>query len=475
MVATRSSLGDHKGAHRIFKVALLTFAVVGLIGTGILFFGAHYIACSMIKIPEAEMTLVALSPAIFFVAITCVFRGYFNGKDSLKTTARSQSLEQISKTIFTILIVDLVAMLSGNVTVMAAGANFATTIATFSSLIYLFAYYRFRRKDLKKDLANSIPDDTYLKKSRLQIVKDILFVSIPMSLSSILSSINGNVDTVTVVRGLETYLSHDLAMKQYGILSGKVATLSTLPLSFNIAFATALVPAISAAKAKNDEQTIKKRVSFSILAAIIIALPCMVGLILFAQPILDLLFPNVNEGAFILQMSALSILFIAVEQTINGTLQGLGKIFVPAIALSFGVALKIVLNIVLVRIPALGAAGAAIATAACHLLALIIGANVLRKNIKLNIQFSRYIFKPIVATGSMGVISYTAYLLINSFTSQNIATVIAILIAIVIYILLVFLLKIFTKEEIFMIPYGTKIYQLLEKTGIYQQGKRLKT
>lgn len=174
-------------------------------------------------------------------------------------------------------------------------------------------------------------------------------------------------------------------------------------------------------------------------------------------------------------MSALSILFIAIEQTINGTLQGLGKIFVPAIALSFGVALKIVLNIVLVRIPALGAAGAAIATAACHLLALIIGANVLRKNIKLNIQFSRYIFKPIVATGFMGVISYTAYLLINSFTSQNIATVIAILIAIVIYILLVFLLKIFTKEEIFMIPYGTKIYQLLEKTGIYQQGKRLKT
>jgi len=468
MVATRSSLGDHKGAHRIFKVALLTFATIGLIGSAILFFGANFIANSMIKIPEAEMTLVALSPAIFFVAITCVFRGYFNGRNSIKTTARSQSLEQVSKTVFTILLVDLLAMISGNVTIMAAGANFATTIATFSSLIYLFAYYRLKRKELKQDLETSIEDDTYTKKSRIQIVKDILFVSIPMSLSSILSSINGNVDTITVVRGLETYLSHDMAMKQYGILSGKVATLSTLPLSFNIAFATALVPAISAAKAKKDEQTIQKRVSFSILASIIIALPCMIGLIVFAQPILDLLFPNVNEGAFILQMSALSILFIALEQTINGTLQGLGKIFVPAIALSFGVVLKIILNIVLVRIPELGAAGASIATAACHLLALSIGASVLKRNIKLKISFSRYIIKPILATGAMGIISYTSYLLLGSILSQNKATILAIIIAILIYLIFVFLLKIFTKEEIFMIPYGTKLYKFLEKTGIYK-------
>lgn len=475
MVATRSSMGDHKGAHRIFKIALATFAMIGLLGSAILFFGAHYISNYMIKIPEAEATLIALSPAIFFVAITCVFRGYFNGKDSLKTTARSQSLEQVSKTIFTILIVDLIAMLSGNVTIMAAGANFATTIATFSSLIYLFAYYRYKRKELKKDLANSIPNSEYLKKSRLGIIKDILFVSIPMSLSSILSSINGNVDTVTVVRGLETFLSHDLAMKQYGILSGKVATLATLPLSFNIAFATALVPAISAAKARNDEQTIKKRISFSILSAIIIALPCMVGLILFAQPILDLLFPNVNEGAFILQMSALSILFIALEQTINGSLQGLGRIFVPAIALSIGVLVKIILNIVLVKIPALGAAGAAIATAVCHLIALVIGANVLRKCIKLDISFGRYIGKPIIATVFMGIVSYTTYFIIASIASQNFATILAIGIAIFLYVILIFLLKTFTKEEIFMIPYGTKIYKLLEKTGMYQQGKRLKT
>ena len=45
-----------------------------------LFFGANVIANYWLQIPDAEMTLVALSPAIFFVAISSVMRGYFNGK-----------------------------------------------------------------------------------------------------------------------------------------------------------------------------------------------------------------------------------------------------------------------------------------------------------------------------------------------------------------------------------------------------------
>ena len=72
--------GDHKGAHRIFKIAFATFSVIGLIGSLMLFLGANVIANQWLQIPEAEMTLVALSPAIFFVAVSSVMRGYFNGR-----------------------------------------------------------------------------------------------------------------------------------------------------------------------------------------------------------------------------------------------------------------------------------------------------------------------------------------------------------------------------------------------------------
>ena len=90
----------------------------------LLFFGAHTIAYNWIQIPEAELTLVALSPAIFFVSISSVFRGYFNGRENISVTANSQSLEQIFKTVLTIVVVEIVAVVTSTSTeMMAAGAN----------------------------------------------------------------------------------------------------------------------------------------------------------------------------------------------------------------------------------------------------------------------------------------------------------------------------------------------------------------
>ena len=131
LVSERVAVGDHKGAHRIFKIAFATFTVIGLVGTLMLFFGAHIIAVDWLQIPEAEMTMVALAPAIFFVAIASVMRGYFNGRQEIKATARSQSLEQIFKTALTIILVEIVAIASNLSTeLMAAGATLATTLAT---------------------------------------------------------------------------------------------------------------------------------------------------------------------------------------------------------------------------------------------------------------------------------------------------------------------------------------------------------
>ena len=465
LVSENMARGDYKGAHRIFKISFATFSVIGFIGTLILFLGARYIADVWLSIPDAELTLVALSPAIFFVAVISVFRGYFNGREDMKATANSQTLEQLFKTVLTILVVEIVAICSGiNTKLMAAGANLATTFATIGSFMYLYMYYRIRRKDLAREIVESRAFPT---KSIIGTVRNILKVSIPMSLSSILTSINRNVDSMTVKRGLQTFLTETEALKQYGILSGKVDTLVALPLSFNIAFATALVPAISASMARGDEKTANKRVSFSLLVTMLIGMPCMVGMMIFAEPILQLLFPNASEGTLIFQVSALSIIFTVLGQTVNGALQGLGKIFLPAIALSIGVAVKFVLNLILVSIPQVGAAGAAFATAVCHAIAFFICYYALRKNMKLDLTFSKFIVKPILATIIMSICSYSVYLLLIGINVGKMATIISIIIAIIIYMLTIVVLKIFTKEELLMVPYGNKIINILEKIRIY--------
>ena len=465
LVSERLAVGDNKGANRIFKVALVTFGTLGAIGSMLLFFGAHVIAYSWTQIPESELTLVALAPAIFFVSISSVFRGYFNGRRTLKITARAQTLEQIFKTIFTIGIVEVVAYVTSTSTeMMAAGANVATTLATFSSFVYLFMYYRIKRKEIGNEIQSST---NYKYENVKTIVKNILMVSIPLTLSSIMTSFNKNIDSFTVKRILSGYMPADIATKLYGQLSGKVDTVTNLPLAINIAFATALVPAISAAKAKNDRESATKRTSFSLLTSMLIGLPCVVGMIVFAQPILNLLYPKANEGALLLQLISVSVIFSILDQTINGALQGFGKVMVPAIALGIGCVVKLVLNIVLLKIPFFNVYGAAIGSIACHAVAFAIVFNVLKKYVKLDLPFNKFVIKPAIATTIMAVCSYTLYLLLDRIISGRLSTIIAMLFAVIIYLSAVVALKIYNKEDIYMLPKGEKIYRILEKLKIY--------
>ena len=469
LISEKVAVDDYKSAHRIFRIALLVFGLIGLTGTLILFLGANAIA-NAIDVPEATLSLQVLSPSITFVTIAAVLRGYFNGLDKVSITAKSQSLEQVFKTLITILAVEFIGMGTGlNTTLMAAGANLATTLSVTLSFLYFIMYYR----TFRKIVSPKIKETTNYKHEKVKkVVRNILIVSIPITLSAIMSTLSKVVDIVTVVKGLKTFLPDTLAKAQYGILSGKVDTLATLPLSFNIAFATALVPSVSALMAKKEEKTASKRISLSLLITMIIGLPCTFGMMVFANPILNLLFPNAPDGGLLLQIFSLTIIFAVLMQTTNGALQGLGRIMVPAITSFIGVMLKLILNLILVPNPKFGVNGAAIASVINNFFAFFLSFIVLSRTIKLNLNFKKFILKPIIATFAMCVCSYYLYtLMVGSIISAKIATILAIIIAVIIYLVMVVILKIFEEDEISMLPYGTKIYKILKRLGIYREIK----
>ena len=465
LISERLALGDNKGAQRIFRIAFATFAVIGFIGTLFLFFGANIIANNFLYVPEAEFTIKTLSPAIFFVSISSVMRGYFNGRQEMEATSKSQTFEQVFKTILTVVLVELaVFMTNQNTVVMATFATIATSLATILSFMYLFRFYKIARKEINVENEVGVLTE---KGSVKTIVKKILGVSIPISISSILSSINKNIDSFTVVRLLKPKIG-EKANELYGILSGKVDILTSMPLAFNIAFATALVPAISAARVKNDKETLNNRISFSLLVTLLIGLPCTIGMLVYADGILNLLFPAESAGAMLLAISALTIFFTALAQTINGALQGLGKVKVPAIALGCGVIVKLIANLILIPIDGIYANGAAIGSVLCHIVSFSIVYYTLRKTVKLQFKLHRLMIRPVLATIIMMIFSYISYLLvINIASSIRFATIIAIIVAIIVYAISVILLKIFSKTDILMLPKGEKIYNLLVKLKIY--------
>ena len=369
---------------------------------------------------------------------------------------RGKSIEQIFKTLFTILIVENIASISGNNTIlMAAGATIATTISSLFSVTYLYKYFIKRKKETWQEVISS---KIHRKESVFKIIKNILVVSVPIALCALFSATTKTIDALTVVRILKKVIGEEQATLQYGILNGKVDTLITLPYSFNIAFATALVPTISAAIAKKQINDAKRRIKFSILVTILIGLPCSFCMSIFSNHILELLFPNATSGGEMLKYSAWTIIFVVLIQTINGALQGLGKVNVPVIAFAIGAFIKIGFNLIL--IPLIGVKGAIISSIISHFISFIICFISLKNNINIKFKVSKFILKPIIASAIMSLTAYVFYISVMCKNiSRNILLIVSLLIGMIVYIMSILLMKILSQEEISMIPYGQKLYK----------------
>ena len=171
-----------------------------------MFLGASVIANSWLQIPEAEYTLMTLSPAIFFVSISSVIRGYFNGRECVKVTANSQSIEQTFKTLLTIIIVEIIAVISGvDTTIMASGANLATTLSSILCFAYLYMYYASVKKEIAREVKNTV---NYKYKSISKIIKEILLTKYNIDLPILYGgSINeGNINELVTINNLDGYV-----------------------------------------------------------------------------------------------------------------------------------------------------------------------------------------------------------------------------------------------------------------------------
>ncbi|MCL2354322.1 MAG: polysaccharide biosynthesis C-terminal domain-containing protein [Oscillospiraceae bacterium] len=249
----------------------------------------------------------------------------------------------------------------------------------------------------------------------------------------------------------------------------KVETIINLPIAITAAFSTVLVPTISSLMAKNDMEEANRKLSFSFFIALLIALPAAVGLSVISGPILRMIYPAAPEGALLLTLATIPMVFISLSFVINGGLYGLGKVIVPVISLVIGGAVKLILNIVLISNPNINVYGAVISSIVCQAIAFGICFYILNKHIKLKINIVNNVLKPILAVSVMGIAVWGTHYLMHGFIGNTVATLLSMVLGVCIYAFMIFAVKCLSKEEIYMIPFGTKIYPVLVKMKLYKQ------
>lgn len=472
LVSERIAIGDTKGAQRIFKVAFKFFTTIGFILSIGLFLGADFIATNILNVPDVAYVMKVLSPAIVFVAMSAVFRGYFSGQQNMKPTSVSQTLEQFLNCVLSITFV--YACIGKDPYIMAAAGNLSTTCAIVITFIYLRMYYGRHKLSTRGSIES--PEK---RKTNKELLKTILGISIPITVSSLISVISGVIDTATVSNCIQISLQdanmtkealEQAAMSATGILS-KVDTLVSFPLAINLAFSTALTPAISEALAIKDKKSASRRLSFSFFASLIIILPCAFGFIALAEPILKMLYPTASDGANVFMIASVSMILTSLSQTLTGGLYGVNQSKIPAIAAGLGAVIKFILNMILISNPNIGILGAAISSFVYQVIVFFICYNVMNRCVNMHIKFKTHILKPLVSAIGMGLIVFGGYKLFSMAFGNTISTILSILLGAISYCLLILLTKALTKDDIMMIPYGTKIYNILLKLRIYKEEK----
>ena len=168
-------------------------------------------------------------------------------------------------------------------------------------------------------------------------------------------------------------------------------------------------------------------------------------------------------------IASVSMILTALSQTLTGGLYGVNQSKIPAIAAGLGAVIKFILNMILTSNPNIGIYGASISSFVYALIVFFISYKVMNRCVNMHIKFRKHILKPVLSAIGMGLIVLGAHKLFNMALGNTISTILAILVGAISYCALILITKTLTKEDILMIPYGTKIYDVLVRLKIYKE------
>ncbi len=500
MVAESVARKEYKNTRKILKVAQRAFLVTGTLGTGAIILLTYFYlfndsfrsAFNITADADNVYSIVLISFSVLFCCIMSSYRGYYEGLRNMYPTAVSQVMEAAGKLVVGLVLAagtKYVCMTRFGMTeaesmpYVSGGAVLGVTIGSAVGAIYLIIRH-LRSSDgiTEQQLAESPDADT-----ANFLLKSLFAIAVPVVIGSLVRDVAALVDLTTVkarLTGVVTanptlvkdvfgvdiqYTSaEDIVTYLYGCYKGYAYSIYNLVPTITSVIGVSAIPILCTAWTSGNKNEIKLSIGSIIKLTSIIALPAGIGITVLSGPILNLLYSSRPDEVIIsspvLQMLGISAIFSAMAVPTTSMLQAIGKQKVPVINMAVGVVLKIVVNYVLVGIPAVNVVGAPVGTGVCYLYIMVANLVVLRKHSGVSLHLVSNVFKPLLCAVMCGLTAGLSYgWLLKLCGSSNLSSVICIVFAAVVYIICLGFSKTFTKNDIMMLPKGEKLVKILAK------------
>lgn len=473
LMSMRIARRQRRNAFRVFACALVFAVVIGLIMGLLIFFGAEPLAAGLMESPLSAYPLRVLAPCLFIVSIMGVIRGYFQGLGNMIPTAISNIIEQLVNAVVSIVgaiglikIGTGIAKKNGDSQIAAAygaaGGTLGTVIGALAGLGFLlFVMYAYRKhiyRQVRMDQTKSV-------ESVSRIFKILLLTMAPVIMSTGIYNINQVLDQTIFCRAMA---AQGFTSKEYmallGIYTGKYNTLINVPLAIAGALGSSVIPSLTTAVTKGDRELTHQKINMSIRFGMIIAIPCCVGFIVLASPILQFLY---NDGrtqpAVLLMLGSVTVILYSLSTITNAILQGINKLSSPVKNGLISLVLHLISLVIMLVVMKWSIYSIVAANIVFSLCMCVLNARDIAKANGYVQEKDKTFFKPITASVIMGVVTYGGYLALDVLIGGKIATILAIFIAMVTYAVSILKLGGLSEEELLGMPKGNQIVYICKK------------
>ncbi|MUK86789.1 oligosaccharide flippase family protein [Ornithinibacillus sp. L9] len=417
-VSKYNSLGDYKTGMQMFRTGMKVMAVTGILAFLILFFSAETLANlqlsdasdSGITASDVAYVIRMVSFALLIIPIMSIFRGFFQGHESMGPTAVSQVIEQIVRIIFLLGASFLVIhVFDGSITTAVGLSTFAAFIGAMAALAILWGFWNKRKKHIHK----RIQEQRYTNHiSQKDMVSELFRYAGPFVLVGLAIPFYQLTDQFTFERAMVTIGQGNIWDIAYSAINLYGHKLVIIPVTLATGLSLAIIPAITNSFTQKNMAMVNQQINQAIQIILVLVIPAAIGLSMLSNEAYASLY-NINNiditGPLLKAYAPVAILF-ALYSVTGAILQGINQQRFAVISLFTGLLIKILLNIQLIYL--FGATGAIIGTA------LAVGTSVLINlwRIKSVIQFSfKDIYKRTLLIGIFIMIMAVTIWLLKTF------------------------------------------------------------
>ncbi len=482
LVSAKMAVGQKRNALRVFACSMIFAVVVGLLVTAVVFFGADAISVHAMRSPLSVYALKMLAPGLFIVAIMAVIRGYFQGLGSMMPTAVSQIIEQLIRAVISIagaaIFVDMGTKAGEKAgeellgpAYGAAGATLGTVLGALIALAFLgFVLWTYRGK-MRRQYRT---DRSHKLESYQHILKVLVFTALPILFSTAIYNINQILDLTIFNHIMEAQgFTEDEYMALQGIYSGKYDTLVNVPLSIPTALCASVVPSLTAAVATRSKKLVHAKIDQTLRLNMVITIPCGVGFLVLASPLMVLLYNDASATpAYLLMIGSVVVVLYSWASILNSILHGLNYISSPAknagIALVVHlIAFVIMMTVFKMNVYALAAGNIVFSLCMCWL-----DQRKVHKVCGFRINIMDTFIKPLIASVVMGVIAYLVYFGLDKLIGGRwIPICVTLAVAVVVYVVVVLKIGTLSEDDITALPMGVRLLRYCKKLHLLPQSE----